>query len=236
MSRTNYFFLVRLFLAAAVLPVLQGCNSKPGSQGQLVEKPIPVSTPAPLPAASATPAPKLPPPTPAEVANAFRRVFNDDLVLSAANKPYFIVGDFNGDESEDVAVIVRPAPGKLKDINSEFSNWIIQDADKAQVPASGKKVVVLSAPERPTIAGGEELLAIIHGFGPMGWRNPEARQAYLVKHAAATLLGTAPSISQKAIRAMRLPVETEIIRQVRNNRKGFLFWTGGVYAWHPSEG
>ena len=66
------------------------------------------------------------------------------------------------------------------------------------------------------------------------WRS--ARQAYIVKHAAATLLGTAPSVSQKAIRAMHLPQETDIIKQVRNNKKGFLFWTGGVYAWHPSEG
>jgi hypothetical protein len=35
---------------------------------------------------------------------------------------------------------------------------------------------------------------------------------------------------------MHLPVETEIIKEIRNNKKGFLFWTGGVYAWHPSEG
>ena len=35
---------------------------------------------------------------------------------------------------------------------------------------------------------------------------------------------------------MHLPAETEIIKEVRNNKKGFLFWTGGVYAWHPSEG
>jgi hypothetical protein len=42
-----------------------------------------------------------------------------------------------------------------------------------------------------------------------------------------------PSINQKAIRAMHLPTETDIIKEVRNNKKGFVFWTGGVYAWHP---
>jgi hypothetical protein len=51
--------------------------------------------------------------------------------------------------------------------------------------------------------------------------------------AAATFEGTAPSISQKAIRAMHLPIETDIIKELRNNKKGFVFWTGGVYAWHP---
>lgn len=80
------------------------------------------------------------------------------------------------------------------------------------------------------------MLAIIHGYGPAGWRNLDARQAYLIKHAAATFQGTAPSLSEKAIRVMKLPVETEIIKEVRNNKKGFLFWTGGLYAWHPSEG
>jgi hypothetical protein len=32
---------------------------------------------------------------------------------------------------------------------------------------------------------------------------------------------------------MHLPTETDIIKEVRNNKKGFVFWTGGFYAWHP---
>jgi hypothetical protein len=236
MSRTKRFFLVRLFLAVtAALAALEGCKSKP-SQSQLVEKPISTATPQPSPVVSVTPAQKLPAPTKTEVEAAFHRVFGDDLTLSTANRPFFIQGDFNGDGSEDLAMIASPAPGKLHDLNSELANWIIQDADKALIPVPTKRVVVPPSAERPAIGAGEEVLAIIHGFGAMGWRNPDARQAYLVKHAAAPMLGTAPSFSQKAIRAMHLPYETEIIRQVRNKRKGFLFWTGGVYAWHPSEG
>jgi hypothetical protein len=166
---------------------------------------------------------------------ALHRVFGDNLVAITSKSPFFIVGDFNGDESEDVALIARPAPGKLQDVNSELSNWTIQDADRALGPMD-KKVVIAAKEERPAVAKGEEVLAIIHGVGAKGWRDSDARQAYIVKHAAATLLGTAPSISQKAIRIMHLPFPTDIIKQVRNNKKGFLFWTGGVYAWHPSEG
>ena len=221
--------------AGLILLSSSGCSNSSKNQAP-VEKPIPVSSATPQPASSATPMPKLPPPTQAEVEAAFHRVFGDSLVVSKSNRPFFIVGDFNGDEAEDLALIARPAPGKLQDVNSELSNWTIQDADKALVPSSAKKVVVPLNEARPTVGNGEEVLAIIHGVGPSGWRGPDARQAYLVKHAAATLVGTAPSVSQKAIRAMRLPVETEIIKQVRNNKKGFLFWTGGVYAWHPSEG
>ena len=146
------------------------------------------------------------------------------------------MGDFNGDQSEDLAVIARPALEKLDEINNELSNWILQDADKAFIPSPSKSVVVPPHQARPRVERGEQLLAIIHGVGPQGWRNPEARQAYIVKHAAAMLEGIAPSISQKAIRAMKLPVETDIIKEVRNNKKGYLFWTGGVYAWHPGEG
>jgi hypothetical protein len=235
MSRTKLFVLVRLFLAVVALAAFEGCKSN-SNQSQFVEKPISTATPQPSPAVSATAAQKLPAPTETEVEAAFHRIFGEDLTLSNANRPFFILGDFNGDRSEDLALIARPAPGKLQDINSELANWIIQDADKALVPAHTKRVVVPPRGERPTIAAGEEVLAIIHGFGAMGWRNPDARQAYLVKHAAAPPLGTAPSLSQKAIRDLHLPYETEIIQQVRNKRKGFLFWTGGVYAWHPNEG
>jgi len=224
---------VSALIAGLMSLAFPGCNSS--STPALVEKPITVAAPQGSPAAAAKPLPKLPPPTPGEVQAAFLRVFGDQLIAQFGPKNY-IVGDFNGDESEDLAIIVRPAPGKLEEINSELANWIIQDADKAFIPPPSKRVVVPPVQERPRITANEEVLAIIHGFGPQGWRNPDARQAYLVKHAAASFAGTAPSVSQKAIRAMKLPVETEIIQQVRNKKKGFLFWTGGAYAWHPSEG
>lgn len=235
MSYSKFLFLVHLTFASAALIALQGCSSS--KTGMQVEKPITASTPpASAAAASAVPLPKLPPPTKAEVDVAFHRVFGDDLAANTSNAQSFIMGDFNGDDSEDIAIIARPVAGKLNDINSELANWVIQDADKAFIPLPSKKVVVPPKQERPQIQSGEEVLAIIHGYGPKGWRNPDARQAYLIKNAAATFMGTAPSISQKAIRTMKLPVQTEIIKELRNKKKGFLFWTGGVYAWHPSEG
>lgn len=227
--------LVHLALAAAMLVALQGCTS---NHAQTVEKPIAVATRQLTPAASPAAPMKLPAPTQAQVKEALHRVFGDSLVAQweGSGGTTFIVGDFNGDQSEDLAVIARPAAGKLDEVNNELANWILQDADKAFVAPQGKSVVVPPHQGRPHVEPGEQVLAIIHGVGPEGWRNPEARQAYIVKHAAGTLEGTAPSISQKAIRAMHLPVETVIIKEVRNKKKGLLFWTGGVYAWHPSEG
>jgi hypothetical protein len=236
MVRATVLSLIHLVLAAVILAALQGCTS---NHAQNVEKPIAVATPQPTPAGSTVAPPKLPPPTKAQVEAAFHRVFGDDLIAQTdenSGQATFILGDFNGDHSEDLAIIARPAAGKLDDVNNELANWTIQDADKAFIAPPGKAVVVPPKQARPHVERGEELLAIIHGVGPEGWRNPQARQAYIVKHAAATFEGTAPSISQKAIRAMHLPIETEIIKEVRDNKKGFLFWTGGVYAWHPSEG
>jgi hypothetical protein len=233
MSRRRSSFPIYVVIVAIfVIAALPGCKSSQSPPA--VEKAIAAAPPQPSPDVPATPTEKLPPPTPDEVKAAFTRVFGDDLV-ARFGPDNFIVGDFNGDQSEDIAIIARPAPGKIAQVNDELSDWIIQDAEKAFIPPADKRVVLPPAQQRPQIRRDEEVLAIIHGFGPRGWRNPDARQAYLVKNAAATFAGTARSISQKAIRAMRLPVETDIIREVRNNRKGFVFWTGGNYAWHPSE-
>jgi hypothetical protein len=231
MGRTN-LLLVRLTLAVALLIAMPGCKSS--QKELLVEKPVAGSTPTP--AAAATPFPKLPPPTTAEVEAAFHRVFGSALIANISDPQSYIVGDFNGDDSEDIAIIARPASGKLDEINSEFANWIIQDADKAFIPPPTKRVAVPPVQQRPQIQAGEEVLALIHGYGAKGWRDPDARQAYLVKHATGLLEGTEPSISEKAIRAMHLPVETDLIKTTRKNKRGFIFWTGGVYAWHPREG
>src|SRR5260221_1399035 len=234
MTRVKFFLFVTLALAATLI-ALPGCSNNSSSPQARVENPISTAASRTYPASA--PLPKLRAPIQAEVKAAFHRVFGDDLVAHTnSGRVAFIAGDFNGDQSEDIAILARPAAGKLDDINSEFANWIIQDADKAFITPPGKAVVVPPRQEPPKVSQGEEVLAIIHGYCAVGWPNPDARQAYLVKHAAAPFMGTAPSLSQKAIRAMHLPYETEIIKQVRNNKKGFLFWTGSVYAWRPSEG
>src|SRR5262249_36054432 len=149
-------------------------NRNDGKPPLRAEKPISVTTPQPTP--TSEPEAKLPPATSPEVAEAVRRIFGDDLVLAPGDAHSFIVGDFNGDGSEDVAVIARPAAGKLNDINSDLANWTIQDADKFFVAPPGKRVVTIKSPGRSKISEGEEFLAIIHGFGAKGWRNPIARQ------------------------------------------------------------
>jgi len=132
MSWTRSFFHTSVFIPAVfVIAGLAGCKSSQNAAP--VEKPIAAASPE----AKAAPAAKLPPPTEAEVKAAFTRVFGDALVAQFG-PDNFIVGDFNGDESEDIAIIARPAPGKTGEVNDELANWIIQDADKAFIPPEGK--------------------------------------------------------------------------------------------------
>lgn len=233
MSRAKSSIFSGSLSAAVVLFALLGCHTKSAKDDMQVEKPIPAATPQPAAQQTPEPAAKLPPPTVAEVEAAFHRVFGDSFTTGRGATPLFVVGDFNGDESQDLAVIARPAAGKLDDVNSELANWTIQDADKAFMAPPGKSVVVVPKGTRPKVENGEAIMAVIHGFGPTGWRNPDARQAYIVKHAPEAFQGTAPSLSQKAIRVMHLPVQADIIEGVRQKKPGFVFWTGGVYAWHP---
>jgi len=115
------------------------------------------------PAASPTPEPLFSPPAPGEASAALRRVFGETVSPPDAA----FAGDFNGDGSQDLAVVVRGT--KLPELNEELANWIVQDAQDATA--------------RAHVASGDVLLAVIHGYGAPGWRNPEARQAYLVRNA-----------------------------------------------------
>src|SRR5690242_15883874 len=56
------------------------------------------------------PALKLPPPSPSDVRNAIERVYKNAVLVDSSR---FVVGDFNGDGVQDIAVAVKPAEGML---------------------------------------------------------------------------------------------------------------------------
>ena len=231
--KTTFSFVIVGVLA--ILCLAQGCGKKDASSKTQIEKPVSsaaVNASQPQPVVKK----KLPPPTMKDVEEAVQRIFGDDVIISARIKPVYIVGDFNGDQVEDLAVAVQPVSSKLQAINSEVASWIIQDADKFFLPNPGVHSVRMPEIQSPHVEKDEMLLAIIHGYGPSGWRNPDARQTYLVKHAAANFLGTERSFSEKYIREMKLAVQTDVIKANRDNKSGFLFWTGSNYAWHPNNG
>ncbi|HKX30566.1 MAG TPA: FG-GAP repeat protein [Blastocatellia bacterium] len=191
-----------------------------------------VALPAATPELSAPPTAN-PAPNPTEVRETIGRVYQQTVTLDARAEPQFMSGDFNGDGSPDLAVAVKPAPGKIEEINHELANWMLKDPRQPVSPIL-KIATAHPAPEPAKAAPGESLLAIIHGYGRSGWRNPEARQSYLLKNAAGKnieILSPASAMwVAKADRRFPRP-RGEVIKKQLPNGVGILYWNGAEYAW-----
>jgi hypothetical protein len=184
-------------------------------------------TQSPSPAASATPTPK--PPQASEVNDKLARIFQGAVRIDAGSA---LVGDFNGDGSEDIAVVVKPAADKLAEINSEVANWILGDPQRVVPPDPKETVRRLPAEERVRIQPDDALLAVVHGYQQAGWRDPAAQQAYLLK----TPAGRSPRAETKQeaageFKAIVMHLHGDIIREDAGGAPGFIYWTGGKYAW-----
>ena len=221
--------LFRIGICCTLL-ALTACTPDKSTERSM-EAPIQPSAGAAQVAPPLSPGP-LTPPTAADVRGALQRVFGDDLAKKQIGA--FVTGDFDGDRSQDLAVVVRPNAARLRDINDPLANWIIEDPARAYLPPQNQNVVHLPPkPPAAQVRRGEPLLAIIHGYGSEGWRDPQARQAYLLKNGSAEHLGVDDLPRQLMTRAGVAPGERNVIAERGQGRSGFLFWTGATYAWHP---
>ena len=201
--------------------LLVSCSS--GSK-RLAEAP-----PAPI-AKADEPAPavaKLPPPELHQVQEAVKRVFHEAALIDSSQKPAFVAGDFNGDLSEDIAVVLKPAPEKIADLNEEYPAWLLRDpfgAPEARAP-------------RLRVAATDVLLAVIHGYGSEGWRDPQATQTYLLKNAAGTGMETqAGKDFAKANQGKKLPtVHGDLIGEMLDGKSGYLYYANATYSWYDPK-
>ncbi|HKV38044.1 MAG TPA: hypothetical protein VJX67_02435 [Blastocatellia bacterium] len=188
-----------------------------------------------------TQAVRLAPATPAEVAEAVRRVYGRFLTVRDSQPSAFVTGEFNGDTSEDLAVLVKMAPedDAYLAINDEYANWTIDDPIKSVLPNPESGLNALpTVNERPLVRRNDDLIAVIHGLGPQGWRNPEARQSYLLKGVAGQALKAEPAQalvnSAKDVRTLLLKGH-DVIAETVMGQPGILFWAGGAYVWIPES-
>jgi hypothetical protein len=161
------------------------------------------------------------PPTEAELRTVVKRNYEDVVTVDDSRATPFILGDFNGDSSEDIAVVVKPR--KLSSLNSEYVNWILEDPHHLQQASM-------------SVGKNDLLLAVIHGHKGEGWRHEFARQTYLLKNAVGNDLETM-SIKQlrSSAESRRLPpLRGDVIREKLKGSGGIIYWTGGKYAWHPT--
>lgn len=187
------------------------------------------ATPAPS-AVSASPPP---PPNPRDVREAMARVFDKVLAWDEHHMPNLLIGDFNGDGSEDLAVFGTANENSLADLNNELANWTLEDPRLVPIPGKpptepGLRVVPVRAQK------GDSLLAIIHGVAAQGWRNHEARQTYLLKAANGSNMTVQKVESMKtaAVETHLPPLKGDVISERLAGDSGILFWTGAKYAWY----
>jgi hypothetical protein len=235
--------LVIIFVAT-VLSLTCGCGKSAEQSKSAEPEPRPMTnSPAPtlITATRATPAPtgapgNPPPPKPGEIDEALARVFDKAARMDSAQVPSFVVGDFNGDASEDIAVLTRVNPDSLPEINNELANWILEDPKQVPIPGT-KAALQTTRPKAVNAEKGDLLIAIIHGVGARGWRNHDARQTFLLRNTT----GTNPQVqSARRLKEMmpnsKLPaLSGDVILETINGRQGLIFWTGAKYAWMPYE-
>lgn len=213
--RFGYFELI----TSALLLLMCGCAKHEAS-----------TTPAPQPSPVESGTAKVveqPSPNLAEVNEAVTRVFRNAAAIDSKHSPNFFAGDFNGDGSQDIAVIVQPAKEKLAEMNQEFPPWILRD--------------LLSVANRPApplhIEANELLLAIIHGYGPNGWRDSQATQTYLLKNAIGLELKAFPKVDfALANEGKKLPrLVGDLIAENLGGKPGYLYFTGAQYSWYDPK-
>jgi hypothetical protein len=239
-SRTNLLKLIvmivpMVFLHSACSKTVEPARTnEPAPRVEPVVAPIARLLPPPTPTPTPAPAPKSSePPSATEVIDAVARVFNKVVTADTARDNSFVVGDFNGDGSEDLAVVVKPGAGSLGEINSDLANWVLEDPRSIPLTKTGS--TTLAPPGKPVRAEkGDALLAIIHGVGPQGWRAPEAKQTYVLKNAAGSWILAQSSNDLRKAGQKLPPLRGDVLNEKLAGKSGFVFWTGAKYAWWAS--
>ena len=232
MSRQIIIVLLCSFAVLATLILYKGASSTPQSSETATAQKEQVSQPTANPV-KAQPESLA---TPAEIRAVIERIYQDAAIVDESHKNPFTVGDFNGDRSPDIAIVIRPVTGKLPKINDEYANWIIVDPRSA--PQLDTEKEVQTSPKKPApvkIRQNDSLLTIVHGYERAGWRNAAARQAYLLKNAVGTDIEMEPVMEtiHKSRNGGKLPeLRGDVIRETLAGETGFLYWTGAKYAWH----
>lgn len=218
--RQNRAWLLTVSLFA--MSIIAACST--ATKRAAVEQPPPSYQPSP----QATPvrmpvvmAPKL-----SEVQDAVKRVFKDTAVIASNYQPNFLAGDFNGDTSQDIAVILKPAPDKLAEINEEFQPWLLRD------PRSSN-----ATRPRLRIEKDEVLLAVIHGYGTNDWRDPEATQTFLLKNVVGSDLRVQTGkefVSANSGKKLPRP-QGDLIGETLQGNEGYLYFTAANYSWYDPK-
>jgi hypothetical protein len=206
------------------------CLFVSGCAEQQEQQPAIEAPPASQPARATEPVqlPRLSPPKLLEIHEAVKRVFKDAAVIDTSANPNFMAGDFNGDLSQDIVVVLKAAPGKLAEMNDEFPAWILRDPLGPNRPGT----------QRLRVEENDALLAVIHGHGANDWRDPQATQTYLLKNAVGSRMEVQAGKEFVAANAekKKFPrVHGDLIGEILRGSHGYLYYAGDTYSWYDPK-
>ena len=205
-----------------LLIALMLCACSSTTKGPVVEappvayQPSPQSTPIQLTAPGA--------PKQSEAQEAVRRIFKDAAVIDTNYNPSFLSGDFNGDGSQDLAVVLKPA--KLDEMNQELPPWLVRQ------PRIRK-----ASPAPARIEKDETLLAVIHGYGANHWRDPEATQTFVLKDVVGQDLKVHSRnefVTANSGRKLPRP-QGDLIGETVGGTAGYLYYAQATYSWYDPK-
>ena len=221
---------IGLAVLISALSILSGCSKSEKPVAEVPTLPQTTGTSStPLTAQANRPQQlsKLPSPQIDEVQQAVKRVFKEAVVIDTSHKPTFIVGDFNGDLSQDLAVVLKPASDKLSELNEEFPTWILRDLAGPTQPGS----------PRLRVGAKDKLLAIIHGYEAQGWRDHQATQTYLLKNAARPGMEAYSAKDFLATQhGRKMPqMRGDVLGEDAEGKSGCLYYAGATYSWYDPK-
>ena len=211
-----------LTVSLPALIIMSACSRSAPNQAK-AEAPPPVYQSTPESAKPLAPAvaigPKLP-----EVQSKIKTVFKDAAVLHPSHNPNFFTGDFNGDNSQDLVVILKPV--NLDEMNRQFAPWLVRD------PRSN-----LSTRVRPPIGKDETLLAVIHGYGNNDWRDPDATQTFVLKNVVGNDMKVQSGKEFVEVNSGRkLPqAQGDLIGETIDGTQGYLYYATSNYSWYDPK-
>ena len=207
-----------LFITICLATACSSTKQAPVEQPPNPSKPVAESTPVKIGTAAA---PKLP-----EVEEAVKRVFKDAAMVHPDYKSRVLTGDFNGDLSQDLAVVLKPVPEKLAEMNEPFPSWLLRDPRVPRNPA-----------EPLQVEKDETLLAVIHGYGTNDWRDPQATQTFLLKNAVGADMRVQNGKEfVKNFSGRKLPrPQGDLIGENLKGSEGYLYYNASTYSWYDPK-
>jgi hypothetical protein len=166
-------------------------------------------------------------PKPVEVEAVVNRVFKGAAAMDSSVSPNFLTGDFNGDGSEDIVVVVKPNADKLNELNEQYPAWLLRDPT---LNAENQKPQL-------RVEQTDVMLAVIHGFGANDWRDDQATQTYLLKNVVGQNMEVCTGeefVKEQSGRKLPRPKGDLLGANLRGS-PGYLYYTRSDYSWYDPK-